>query len=207
MGPTRRARHKAPVEAGSKPSKHAGSDSEALWLRPVMAITTASVQQESDRVVCIYLPKPTPRIRFGSVLPKKARIALCKTGADPTWMACSGFGQTYLVRKQVGEQESSAPVLVERNRLATSFPTFRLGCTLPQNTPDLIVQNQPGSVLADCPVVAKRIRPQSRPVCKNNRARFWPSFRAGKDWLRIGSGMFTGNLGNRPRFGKGLIVR
>ena len=147
MGPTRRARHKAPVEAGSKPSKHAGSDSEALWLRPVMAITTASVQQESDRVVCIYLPKPTPRIRFGSVLPKKARIALCKTGADPTWMACSGFGLTYLVRKQVGEQESSAPVLVERNRLATSFPTFRLGCTLPQTPRILLCKTNPDPIL------------------------------------------------------------
>ena len=33
----------------SWPSKHAGSDPEAFWLRPVMAIT-ASVQPESDRI-------------------------------------------------------------------------------------------------------------------------------------------------------------
>ena len=72
----------------------------------------------------VYLTDPTPRIRFVSVLPKKVRIALCKTGANPTWMAWSGFGQTYLVRKQVGEQDSPAPVLVERNRPEDSVALF-----------------------------------------------------------------------------------
>ena len=35
------------------PSKHAGSDPEAFWLRPVMAVmaVTASVQLESARMV------------------------------------------------------------------------------------------------------------------------------------------------------------
>ena len=52
------------------PGKHAGSDSEAFWLRPIMAIT-ASVQPESAGLY-IIMPDPTSCIRFGSVLPKKA---------------------------------------------------------------------------------------------------------------------------------------
>ena len=47
---------------------------------------------------------------------------ICKTGPDPIWMAWSGFSQTHLVRKQAGVQESSSPILAERNRPATSFP-------------------------------------------------------------------------------------
>ena len=47
---------------------------------------------------------------------------ICKTGPDPISMAWSGFGQTHLVRKQAGVQESSGPILVERDRPATSFP-------------------------------------------------------------------------------------
>ena len=68
-----------------------------------------------------YMRDPTSRMRFGPVLPKKAWIILCRTGPDPIWMAWTGFDQTHLVRKEVGVEESSGPVLAERNRPATSF--------------------------------------------------------------------------------------
>ena len=69
-----------------------------------------------------YISHPTFLIQFGSGLPKKARIILCKDSLDPIWMAWSGFGQKHLVRKQAGLQESPDLVLAERNRPATSFP-------------------------------------------------------------------------------------
>ena len=80
--------------ANKQPSKHEGSDSEAFWLRPVCSQNRAGLYMYN------YMPDPTSSIRFGSVLPKKARITLCKTGSDPIWTAWSGFGQTNLVRKQ-----------------------------------------------------------------------------------------------------------
>ena len=79
------------------------------------------------------MPDLTSRIRFGSVLPKKARIILGKTSLE--WRG-QVFGHALLVRKQVGVQESPGRY---------QFPIFR-------NGPDHILQNQPGSglVLADC---------------------------------------------------------
>ena len=62
--------------------------------------------------------------RFGSVLPKKARIILCKTGPDPIgfWLTVSGFGLTDSVRKQAGVQDSSGPFL------ANASEPIRIGC-------------------------------------------------------------------------------
>ena len=96
------------------------------------------------------MPDPTSRIRFSSVFPKKAWIIFCKTNPDPIWMAWSGFGQTRLVWKQAGVQESYGPVSGRMQPARCQFPTFRLDSVLPQT--DHIVQNQPGSdlVLADC---------------------------------------------------------
>ena len=68
------------------------------------------------------MPDPTSRIRFDSVLLKKARVILRTTGPDPIWMAWSGCGQTHLVQKQACVQKSSGLVLSERDRPATSFP-------------------------------------------------------------------------------------
>ena len=54
----------------------------------------------------IYMPDPISCIQFGSVVPKKARIILRKTGRpDPIWTAWPGFGQMHLAQKQVGVQE------------------------------------------------------------------------------------------------------
>ena len=61
---------------------------EAFWLRPVMAVT-AGVQPES------YMPDPTSRIRFGSVLPKKAWVILCKTVPVLICKTWSGLGRMH----------------------------------------------------------------------------------------------------------------
>ena len=58
------------LEAG--PSKHAGSESEAFWLRPVMAIT-AIVQSESGRIIYNYA---------GSDFPHPTRFRSSKEGPD-----------------------------------------------------------------------------------------------------------------------------
>ena len=97
------------------------------------------------------MPDPTPHICFSSVFPKKAWIILCKTTPDPIWMAWSGFGQTHLVWKQAGVQESSGPVSGRMQLARYQIPTFRLSSVLPDIL-DNIVRNQPRSdlVLADC---------------------------------------------------------
>ena len=143
-------------------------DSEAFWLQPVMAIMDYGARIGPD---CTDMLDPASRIRFGSVLPKKARIILCKTGPDPIRMVWSGFRQTVLVCKQAGVQESSGqvPAQCRHNRPATSFPHSVSAST---DGRDHVVQNQPGSdlALADCQVLEKRIRSGGKPVFKNHRA-------------------------------------
>ena len=129
---------------------------------------------ESGRIV--YVPDPTSRIRFSSVLPKKTWIILRNTDPDPIWMAWSGFGQTHLVWNSwcagiIGPcfwQDATGPLPVSRFPTRFSFST---------DVPDHIAQNQPGSdlALADC-------------------VRFWPngSGPEASQCARIGSGMFTG---------------
>ena len=76
----------------------------------------------------------TSRIWFGTILPKKAWIILCKTSPDPIWMAWSVFFPN-----------TSGPGASQRARIigpcsgrtqlpaiTYQFPTFRLGCFLPQ---------------------------------------------------------------------------
>ena len=80
------------------------------------------------------MPDPTSRIRFSSIFPKKAWITSCKTDPDTICMAWSGFGQTHLVLKQAGVQESSGPVSGRTKQARYQFPTFRLGSLLPQTS-------------------------------------------------------------------------
>ena len=68
----------------------------------------------------------------GSVFPKNAWIILRKTDPDPVWMVWSGFGQTHLVWKQDGAQESSGPVSGRTQPARYQFPTFRICSVLPQ---------------------------------------------------------------------------
>ena len=82
-----------------------------------------------DSILCrIRLPASVSAPFF----PKKAWIILCKTDPDPIWMAWSGFGQTRLVWKQAGVQESSGPVSGRTQPARYQFPTLRLDSVLPQ---------------------------------------------------------------------------
>ena len=108
--------------------------------RPVMAIT-ASVQPES----CVS--DPTFRIRFVSVLPKIARIILCKTDPGPIWMAWSGSGRTDPVRKQAHvHTEIIAPGSCRIQPVRYQFSTFRLGCVLPQTALIILCKTSPDPI-------------------------------------------------------------
>ena len=92
------------------------------------------------------MPDPTSCIRFGSVLPNKACIILCKTDPEPIWMACSGFGQTHLVWKQAGVQEPSGPVCGRTQPARYQFPTFRLGSVRPQTSRIILHKTSPNPI-------------------------------------------------------------
>ena len=82
-----------------------------------------------DSILCRIRPPASFSAPF---FPKKAWTTLYKTDPDPIWMAWSGFGQTRLVWKQAGVQESSGPVSGRTQPARCQFPTFRLDSVLPQ---------------------------------------------------------------------------
>ena len=177
------------------PSKHAGSDPEAVWLRSVMAIT-ASVQPESGRIVYAGSDFPHPfQLRFfflskegmshivqnrpGSDLRGLVRVWPNASDLEASW--CAGIiGPGFL-------QDATGPLPVSH-----FWTRFRSST----DDPDNIVQNQLGSglVLADCvrfwpngsgpeaSQCARIIRPAPSGQC----------FPPDPDRMRIGSGMFTG---------------
>ena len=177
------------------PNKHAGSDPEAFWLPP------ASSQNWAGS----YMSDPTSRIRFSSVFSKKARIILRKTHPDPILMVWSGSGQRHLIRKQVGEQESSGPVLWQEATGPLPVSHFQPRFRSSRNVPDNIVQNQPGSdlVLADCVRFwPKGSGPEASQCARIIRPASGRCFPVDPDRMRIGSGMFI-RLGSltMPRSG------
>ena len=108
-----------------------------LWpLRPACSLNRAGS----------YMPDPTSRTRFSSVFPKKALIILCKTNPDPIWMAWPWFGQTQLVWKQAGVQESPGPVSGRMQPVRYQFSTFRLGFVLPQTARIILCKTSPDSI-------------------------------------------------------------
>ena len=126
-----------------------------------------------------YIPDPTSRIWFSSVLPKAWIIKLlCKTDPDLIWMAWSGFGQRHLVWKQAGVPESSGPVSGRMQPARYQFPTFRLSCILPQMPQIILCKTSLGLIYFTSgwlyQVWAKRIQSGSKPVFKNHPAHFWP---------------------------------
>ena len=151
------------------PSKHAGSDPEAFWLRPVMAIT-ASVQSESARIVYARSDFPHPfQFRFSEE--GMDRTVQNRPGSDldglvKVWTNASGLEASWCARitRPGFWQDATGPLPVSH------FQTrFRSSTDVPDST----VQNQPGSdlVLADC----VRVWPNgSGLVSKNHPARFWP---------------------------------
>ena len=143
------------------------------------------------------MPDPTPRIRIGSVFPKKAWTMLCKTDPDPSWMAWWGFVQTHLGQKQAGVHEFIGPGF--RLDATSSLPVFHFGTRLHSSTdgPDHIVQNQAGSdlVLADCVRFwPNGSGPEASRCARNIRPASGQCSQAGPGRMRIGSGMFTGQF-------------
>ena len=118
---------------GVRPSKHAGSDLEAYWLRPVMAIT-ASVQPESARMV--YTRSILCQIRHPASVSipffQRRHGSYC---AKPTRIRCGWSGQCLAkhiwFRKQVGIQESPGPVSGRMQPARYQFPALRLCSILP----------------------------------------------------------------------------
>ena len=115
--------------------------------------------------------------------------------AKPTRTAWSGFGQTHLIWKQAGVQESSGPVSGRTQPARYQFPTFRLGSVLPQTSRIILMQNQPGSdlVLADCVRVWRNgSGPEASHCARIIRPASGQCFPADTDRMRIRSGLFTG---------------
>jgi len=123
------------------PSKNAGSDPEAFWLRPVVAIM-ASVRPESGRMVYAGSDFPYPfqpcfskegmshivQNRPGSDLGGLVRVWTNTSGLEASWCAGiigSGFWQ---------DTTGPLPVFHFQTRLRSST-----------DGSDNIVQNQPGS--------------------------------------------------------------
>jgi len=144
-----------------------------------MAVS-ANEQQKSARIV-----------NAGSDFPHPFLFRFSEEGMDSIQMVWSGFGQTHLVWKQAGVQESSGPVS-GRTQPVSHFQTLFPFST---DVPDNIVQNRPGSELvpADC----VRFWPNGSGPGASQCARIIrpPSgqcFPADPDRMPIGSGMFTG---------------
>ena len=155
-----------------------------FWLRPVMAIT-ASVQPESGQTVYA-----------GSDFPHPFQLRFSKEGMDPIWMAWSGFGQTHLFWKQAGVQESPGLVSGRTQPARYQFPTFRLGYVLPQTSRITLCKTSPDPIYFWLTVSGFG---QTDPVRKQAGVQesSGQCFLADPDRMRIGSGMFTGNLFGR----------
>ena len=158
------------------PSKQARSDLEAVWLQPVMAVV-ASMQPKLGW------------IWFSSLFPKKAGIVLY-TNLDLMWMAWSGFGQTDLVWKQASMQEWSGLVSSRMKMAHYQFPTFRLGCVLPQTSQIILYETSLKASLC-----ARLIWPVSG-----------QHFQADPDPMRIRSSMFTGYILCLGEGGKRVVM-
>ena len=139
-----------------------------------------------------YMPDLTSRISFSSVFLKKAWIILCETDPDPIWMAWSGFGQTHLVWKQAGVQESSGPVSGRTQLARYQFPIFRLGSVLPQ-TSRIILCKISDLVLTNCVRFwPNGSGPEASQCTRTIRLASGQCCQADPDRMRIGSGIFTG---------------
>ena len=132
------------------PSKHAGSDPEAFYLRPVMAVT-ASVQPELGRIVYASSSFPYP-IQVCVLFPKEGmdHIVQYQPGSDlhglvRVWPNASGL-EASRCTGIIGPgfwQDATGPLPVSH------FQTGLRSCT---DGPNHVVLNQPGSdlVLDDC---------------------------------------------------------
>ena len=132
---------------------------------------------------------------FGTILPKKAWIILCKTSLDPIWMAWSGFfpNTSGPGASQCARTIGPCSGRMQLPAITYQFPTFRLSCILPQmawirlrNASQDLFWFWLSAFGQMDPVIKARwcariIEPASGKHLWANRDQMW-----------IGSGMFTG---------------
>ena len=87
------------IQVWRRPSKHVGSDTEAFWLRPVMAIT-ASVQRPGSGRIEDAGSDSTHPFQFRFSKESKDHTVQNRLGSDLDGL--SVFGQNHLVWKQAG---------------------------------------------------------------------------------------------------------
>ena len=126
------------------PSKHAGSDPEAFWLRPVMAVT-ASVQPVSGRIVYAVSDFRHPfQLRFSKE--GVDRIAQNRPGSDldglvRVWPNASGL-EASRCAGITGPGFCSGTMQPARYQ----FPTFRLGFVHPQTSRTILYKTGPDPI-------------------------------------------------------------
>ena len=175
------------------PSKHAGSYLEAFWLQPV----TASVQPQLAWMVYARFDFLHP-FQFcfskegmdhtvqnwpGSDLDGLVRVWPNTSGLEASW--CAG-----IIRPGFW-QDAAGPLPVSH------FQHFQTQFLSSTDIPGNIVQNHPGSdlVLADCVRFwPNRSGPEASQCARIIRPTSGQCFWANPDWMRIGSGMFTGYI-------------
>ena len=123
------------------------------------------------------MPDPTFRIRFCSFFQTRPRSQLlCKPDLDPILMAWSRFWPN-----TSGPEASQCARIIRpgsgRTQVAHhQFPTFRLGCVLPQMAQIILCKTSPDLIWF---WLTGKFWPQGssgcKPVHKNYRAQFWPT--------------------------------
>ena len=143
------------------------------------------------------MPNPTSCSHFSSVFPKKAWVILCKTDPYPIWTTLLRFGQTHLVWKQAGVLESSGPVSGRTQPARYQFPTFTLGSVLPQTSRKILCKTSLDQISL-CLIVSNGSGPEASRCARTIHPASGQCFPVDPDRMRIGSGMFTGNLRTMP---------
>ena len=149
--------------------------------------TMAIVQPELGRTVYICLIQ-LPASDLVLFFQRRPRHTLCETDLDGL---AKFWANTFCL--EASQCATIIPAGFWQNTIGPlSASHFQTQVRSSTGNPDHIVQNQPSSslVLVDCQVLPKQLWAGSKPVCKNHLAHFW----ANLDQMRIGSGMFTGNL-------------
>ena len=119
--------------------------------------------------MCVCVPDTTSGIRFGYFLPESWCAKPAIDDLVRLWPNAYGQKASWCARITGPYSDNTTglpPVAHFQTRLRSST-----------DGPDHFVQNQPGSdlILADCQVLAKRIRSGSKPVGRNHGTRFCPT--------------------------------
>ena len=136
-----------------KPSKHAWSDPEAFWLRPVMAIT-ANVQPESGRIVYarsnlqhtfqFHFSKEAINhiVQNGPRSDRDDLVRVWQNTSGPEASRCAGITWPGFWQDATGP----LPVSGRTQPARYQFPTFRLGSVLPQTSRIILCKSSPDPI-------------------------------------------------------------